>query len=116
MKIKASVTLALCAVLSLALIGSASAGLSASVSVKVKPVSDTKLSFSGKVKATDPKCEAGRKIVLRAGGKRLAKTRTDSRGKFSTVGKRPRPGATIKLKVKRKGKDCPKLIGTGVAP
>lgn len=118
MKNKASVALALCAVLSLALIGSASAGVSTPATVKIRftPVSDTKLRYSGRIKAENPDCARNRRISFRAGGKLLAKARTDSEGKFSKLGKRPRSGATIKIRVKRKSRECPKLVGDGKAP
>ncbi len=112
---KASVALCVAAVAALALAGSALGGTS-EVTIKFKPVSETKLKYKGKVKADLRDCRAGRVVSFKVDGKRLAKTETASNGKFKVVGKRPESGTEIAFKVKPNGSECPKLAGTGIAP
>lgn len=113
-----AVALAIAAALMLGLASVASAGLERDeVNIKFKPTLDkTKLIYKGKVSSDNPDCVGHRVISFKVKDKRLAKTRTDDRGKFKVKGKRPKSGTKIAVKVKPRGEDCPRLAGKGVAP
>jgi hypothetical protein len=84
------------------------------VDIKTLPNSDGKARYSGDIDSDISSCVSGRTVKVYAKQSRLVKTRSDSEGKFSAIGKAAAKGDKLTVKVRPKG-DCPKLVGTGEA-
>jgi hypothetical protein len=109
MKQRASLAATALAVAALAAAGSAYAA-GTKVDLTIKPISETKAQFKGRITAENPECISDRVIKVKSRHSRLVKTRTNGEGKFDEDGKRPESGAPLKLKVKEKGLECEALI------
>jgi hypothetical protein len=95
--------------------GPAGAGGSADqIHVNIKTLANGKSRYKGRITSQFPECEAHRTVKVTSHDSRLVKTRTDSDGKFSEVGKTPRKGSKVTVTVPPKG-TCPKLVGTSTA-
>ena len=85
-----------------------------SVQVNIRTLDNGKAHYKGKIRSDIPACVDGRIVKVYDKDSRLVKTETDSAGKFLAVGKQPRSGRKLRVKVPAEG-DCPKMIGTGTA-
>jgi hypothetical protein len=84
------------------------------IHVEIKTLANDKSKFSGRITSALPECVDGRTVRVSSKQARLVKTKTDSDGRFSAVGKSPEKGDKLTVKVPPKG-DCPKLIGESTA-
>ena len=84
------------------------------IHVDIKTFPNGKARYSGDIESANPDCASGRTVKVYVKNHRLVKTKTDSDGKFSEVGKAAEKGDKLTVKVPPKG-TCSKLIGTGEA-
>jgi hypothetical protein len=84
------------------------------IHVDVKAFANGTARYSGDIDSANPACEARRTVKVYAYQSRVMKTRTDSQGKFSKLGRAAEKGDKLTVKVPSKG-ECAKLIGTGEA-
>jgi hypothetical protein len=84
------------------------------IEVEIKTFPSGKARYSGEISSDTEACESGRTVKVYAKKARVVKTRTDSEGEFSEVGRAAEKGDKLTVKVPREG-DCQKLVGTGEA-
>jgi hypothetical protein len=84
------------------------------IHVDIKTLDNGKSKYKGQITSDISECVRGRTVRVSSKHARLVKTKTDSKGKFSAVGKSPEKGDKLTVKVPPKG-DCPKLIGESTA-
>ena len=99
MKQRATLAATALAVAGLAAAGAAYGGKGTQIDLTIKPISETKAQYKGRITSESPECIADRLIKVKSRQSRLVKTRTDEKGKFDEDGKRPKSGAPLKLKV-----------------
>ena len=99
MKQRAVLALAVLATAALTAAGAASGRASTTIDLNIKPVSETKARYKGRIESDLPNCIADRLIKVKSNSTRLVKTRSDEAGKFEENGKSPESGDPLKLKV-----------------
>ena len=109
MKQRAALVLATLAAVALTAAGAAFGRAGTQIDLNIKPISETKARYKGRIKSDDPNCVADRLIKVKSKHTRLVKTRSDDDGMFEENGKRPQSGAPLKLKVRAKD-ECDALI------
>jgi hypothetical protein len=112
--VKSTVLLfALAMVVALTVAGPASARADR-IEVEIKTFPNGKARYSGEIDSDNEACESGRTVKIYAKKARVVKTRTDSAGEFSAVGRAAEKGDKLTVKVPKDG-ECTKLVGTGEA-
>ena len=114
-KQRAPLALAAIAALGLAAAGGAYAAFPTEVELTVKPLSEEKAQYKGRIKSDSPYCEKRRILKVTSQDRKLVKLKSDADGKFDKVGERAAPGRKLHLLVKAKGEDCEELRQSGTA-
>jgi hypothetical protein len=108
---------ALAASAALLVVGSASAGGPVTnLKTKIRPLTNGKLEYSGRVTSDSPDCVAARRIKISAKGAKIGKPKTDSKGKFDLIGKPLESGTKVRFELKATSTICIGLQTTGTAP
>jgi hypothetical protein len=95
--------------------GLALAGTNTHLDAKIKPLSNGKLRYQGKVRSSSGLCLPNRKIKISAPGLRIRVT-TDADGKFRRVGKALESGTEVTFSLKALGDECVAIELSAPAP
>jgi hypothetical protein len=84
------------------------------IHVQIKTLTNGKSKYRGEITSDTSSCVSGRTVRVSSKHARLVKTKTDGAGKFTAIGKSPKKGDKLTVKVPPDG-NCPKLIGESTA-
>jgi hypothetical protein len=109
-----SLVCALATLVALAVAGPAIGAGADRIEVEIKTLQNGKARYWGDIDSDASGCESGRTVKIYAKKARVVKTKTDSDGEFSEIGRAAEKGDKLTVKVPGEG-DCHKLAGTGEA-